>query len=35
LWPDPNRASSFWLVLGAMGAVSAGLGYYFYRRRWL
>ncbi len=35
LWPDPSLASSFWLVLGAMGAVSAGLAYYFYRRNWL
>jgi magnesium transporter len=34
LWPDPTRPSTFWLIMGFMGLVSAGLLYYFRRQRW-
>lgn len=34
LWPDPTRPSTFWLIMGFMGVVAAGLLYYFRRQRW-
>jgi magnesium transporter len=34
LWPDPARPSTFWLIMGFMGVVAAGLLYYFRRQRW-
>ncbi len=34
LWPDATKPSTFWLIMGFMAVVSAGLLYYFRRQRW-
>jgi magnesium transporter len=35
VWPSPERASSFWIVLLTMLLMGGGLLLYFRRRRWL
>jgi magnesium transporter len=35
VWPPSGEAWSFWVVLGAMGAIAVALLAYFRRRRWI
>jgi magnesium transporter len=35
LWPDPASATTFWVIIGAMGAVIVGMLGYFHHRGWL
>jgi LPXTG-motif cell wall-anchored protein len=35
LWPPTNHPYGFWIIMGAMVAISAGLVYFFRRKRML